>query len=128
VVQPAALQGAFPRPSARAGADHDGAQLYRVAFFVFLACAALAPLAHLAGIHGVRRTVAFVAPILTSVRSYLVGLAFYVTHFPESAFSGRWTRRLDALGGGSHAIWHGFIVLAIYQHKKGMSSLRAGFV
>ena len=53
-------------------------------------------------------------------------------------------RRLDMYGGGvsiaffvkimlkpyallgSHAIWHCFIVLAVYQHKTAMASLRNG--
>lgn len=33
---------------------------------------------------------------------------------------------LDWLGGGSHAIWHAFIVLAISQHKWAMAELKRG--
>ena len=36
------------------------------------------------------------------------------------------THWIDYLGGGSHAIWHLFIVLAMYQHRTGMRDLRGG--
>jgi len=66
--------------------------------------------------------------------SYLLGLFFYATHFPECLFADR-TRAspdrsiwywVDRLGGGSHAIWHGFIVLAISQHRDALSLLEGG--
>jgi len=41
----------------------------------------------------------------------------------KHAWLSEWT---DWLGGGSHAIWHAFIVLAIYQHKRGMREMRGG--
>jgi hypothetical protein len=40
-----------------------------------------------------------------SLVSYLTGLAFYATHFPECCFPGRFD------WGGSHAVWHVFIVV-----------------
>jgi adiponectin receptor len=101
-----------------------------VSFFLFLAFVAVAPLAHFVRLHGVRRTWAFITPIVPSIASYLIGLVFYVTHFPECCVSlghGPWARRVDALGGGSHAIWHVLIVRAIYQHKMGMRAMRGGF-
>jgi adiponectin receptor len=106
------------------GCPADAAQLYRVAFFLFLAFVAIAPLAHFARLHGVRRTWAFITPIVPSLGSYLTGLVFYVTHFPECCVRTRWA---DTLGGGSHAIWHVLIVRAIYQHKTGMRAMRGGF-
>jgi adiponectin receptor len=117
-----------------------------------------------------------IAPISPSLASYLIGLVFYVTHFPECCLSpghasaspigitptindtenkngkdgqdnnvaqnvrnivheqheqpgkvSALLRWLDLMGGGSHAIWHMFIVLAIYQHKAGMPALKRGF-
>lgn len=61
------------------------------------------------------------APILPSIASYLIGLFFYVTNLPECYLSDRkyWSW-LDWAGGGSHAIWHAFIVLAISQHRTAM--------
>jgi adiponectin receptor len=57
--------------------------------------------------------------------SYLIGLGFYVTHFPERYLS-KHHKWMDWLGGGSHAIWHGFIVLAISQHRTAMSAFKQG--
>jgi Haemolysin-III related len=65
------------------------------------------------------------APTFPSLSSYLIGLFFYFTHFPERYLSGRYMW-LDWLGGGSHAIWHGFVVLAISQHRNAMGALKQG--
>jgi adiponectin receptor len=94
-----------------------------------LAFSALAPLAHLAALTSPATAHAFIAPIVPSFRSYLVGLVFYVTHFPECvlhkrAGTGRWRRVLNAAGGGSHAIWHLWIVLAIYQRASASAQAR----
>lgn len=52
-------------------------------------------------------------PELPSLAAYGVGLVFYALHFPECVVPIRWTRCTDWIGGGSHAIWHLFIVLGI---------------
>ena len=67
-----------------------------------------------------------VDPIWPSLASYLAGLAFYATRFPERSLSKRYSHYLDWCGGGSHAIWHGFIVLAIKLHRDAMASMRNG--
>jgi adiponectin receptor len=95
-------------------------QLHRVSFFLVLAFSALAPLMHLAALSSPTTVLAFITPIVPSLRSYIIGLVFYVTHFPECFLHTRaragWARTVhDALGGGSHAIWHVWIVYAIYQ-------------
>ena len=69
------------------------------------------------------------SPIVPSLASYVVGLAFYATHFPECVLATRCPaslRWLDWLGGGSHAIWHVCIVLAISLHKQGMEVMKDG--
>ncbi|THH04497.1 hypothetical protein EW145_g5482 [Phellinidium pouzarii] len=97
----------------------------RVAFFVGMAFTGLAPLAHLSYYFGFMNMMAFIRPIIPSFISYIIGLVFYVTHVPERfIYSERISRWTDWLGGGSHAIWHAFIVLAIYQHKWGMRMAR----
>lgn len=65
---------------------------------------------------------------MPSLVSYVAGLVFYATHFPECYLSSRWAHShlLDRFGGGSHAIWHVFIVIAISQHKAAMSELKRG--
>ncbi|EJD03196.1 HlyIII-domain-containing protein [Fomitiporia mediterranea MF3/22] len=99
----------------------------RVVFFLGMAFTALAPMAHLTYMYSFSSMVSFIRPIAPSFLSYIIGLVFYVTHVPErfvySKGIAHWT---DWLGGGSHAIWHAFIVLAIYQHRWGMVEMRAG--
>ena len=53
---------------------------------------------------------------------------FYATQFPESYLSARWSHShlLDYLGGGSHAIWHVCVVVAISLHRGGMYGLAQG--
>lgn len=103
-------------------------QNWRIAFFLTLAFSSIAPLFELARLHSVRETIGFIAPIAPSLASYIVGLVFYATHFPECVLAARsnsvhW---LDWLGGGSHAIWHVCIVLAISLHKRGMEVMKSG--
>ena len=71
---------------------------------------------------------AFIRPVVPSLLSYVAGLIFYATHFPECYLSSRWAHShiLDRVGGGSHAIWHVFIVLAISLHKDAMAHLKGG--
>ncbi len=103
-------------------------QNWRIAFFLTLAFSGIAPLAELSRLHSFKEAVYFISPIAPSLVSYIVGLLFYATHFPECVFASRWPsmRWLDFLGGGSHAIWHVCIVLAISFHKQGMQLMRGG--
>ncbi|KAG0707089.1 hemolysin-III related-domain-containing protein [Suillus ampliporus] len=99
---------------------------YRIAFFLSLALTALAPMAVLAYLHSPGQMFAFVDPIWPSITSYLIGLVFYATHIPERFLSERHSHWLDWCGGGSHAIWHIFIVIAIGQHHAAIAELRHG--
>ena len=71
-------------------------------------------------------TNAAAGPIIPSLLSYVAGLVFYATHIPERWMSPKWTQRLDCIGGGSHCIWHLFIVLAVSQHRGAISYLKHG--
>ncbi|KAH7920145.1 HlyIII-domain-containing protein [Leucogyrophana mollusca] len=99
---------------------------WRIIFFLSLAFTAVAPLAALAYLHSPHQMSAFISPVWPSIISYLIGLTFYATHIPERFLSNKYSHWLDWCGGGSHAIWHGFIVLAISQHRAAISSLRGG--
>jgi len=101
-------------------------RLWRIVFFLALAFSAVAPLAALAVLHSTREMFAFMAPVVPSLISYVVGLLFYASHVPERFFSEKWRRRMDMCGGGSHSIWHCFIVLAVSQHKAAINALKAG--
>ena len=101
----------------------------RIAFFLSLAFSSIAPLIQLARLHSPSAMYGFISPIVPSLASYIVGLVFYATHFPECVLAPRWPGArcwLDWLGGGSHAIWHVFIVLAIRLHRLGMEDMKAG--
>ncbi|KAJ8082151.1 inc metabolism membrane protein [Marasmius tenuissimus] len=99
---------------------------YRVLFFLSLAFSSLAPLAAIALTHSFWEMIYYMAPVTPSLLSYIIGLLFYITHVPERWMSEKWRRRMDRFGGGSHCIWHCFIVLAVSQHKAAIASLREG--
>ncbi|KAI0775772.1 HlyIII-domain-containing protein [Trametes elegans] len=101
---------------------------WRIVFFVSLAFSGMAPLVQLARMHSFGAMISFISPIAPSLTSYIVGLVFYATHFPECVLATRWPslRWLDWLGGGSHAIWHVCIVIAISLHKEGMGIMKRG--
>ncbi|KAI0032105.1 hemolysin-III related-domain-containing protein [Vararia minispora EC-137] len=101
-------------------------KLTRVAFFLSLALTALVPLSHLSLLYTSRAVLTFITPLVPSFLSYLGGLFFYVTNLPERATPPRWAPYLFYCGGGSHAIWHAFIVLAIAQHRGAMAELAKG--
>ncbi|KZV70096.1 HlyIII-domain-containing protein [Peniophora sp. CONT] len=98
----------------------------RVLFFVGLALSAVAPLAHITLRYGLWTMLAFISPVLHSVLSYLAGLFFYVSCLPECIIPESWGPVLHFAGGGSHAIWHAFIVLAIHLHRQAMPVLARG--
>ncbi|KAJ7045923.1 hemolysin-III related-domain-containing protein [Mycena alexandri] len=106
-------------------------RLWRTAFFVGISFSALAPLAGIAALQGWGRMVAFVAPLCPSLAFYVAGLFFYAAQIPERWIGGgpqaerSWVGRVtDMCGGGSHAIWHVFIVLAIRAHRDGLREMR----
>ncbi|KAF9050031.1 hemolysin-III related-domain-containing protein [Panaeolus papilionaceus] len=99
---------------------------YRIAFFLTLAFSGIGPAVALSFLHSKAEMHAFASPVYPSLLSYLVGLFFYAAHFPERVLPEGVRRRLDMIGGGSHAIWHCFIVLAVSQHKSAIQSMKAG--
>jgi adiponectin receptor len=99
---------------------------WRIAFFLGLAFTGLAPLCTLSCMFSVRAAYMFMVPVIPSLLWYLAGLFFYASHFPERWLAARWAHRLDWFGGGSHAIWHACVVLAIWSWQAGMAVLKAG--
>ncbi|KAK0455471.1 hemolysin-III related-domain-containing protein [Desarmillaria tabescens] len=99
---------------------------WRIAFFLSLAFSSLAPLAAIAVLHSPRQMMDFISPVVPSLISYVAGLVFYATHVPERFLTEKWRQRLDAVGGGSHCIWHCFIVLAVSQHKSAIRNMKEG--
>ncbi|KAJ3576776.1 hypothetical protein NP233_g226 [Leucocoprinus birnbaumii] len=95
--------------------------------FLALAFSGLAPLLGMAVLHSSKEASVFIAPLLPSFASYLIGLVFYAYHWPERHLPENVRLVLDRFGGGSHAIWHCFIVLAVSQHKQGMHAMKEGF-
>jgi len=86
---------------------------------------ALGPLTQLALLHSVHETAAFIRPVVPSLTSYVTGLLFYATRFPECVLPVD-SPRLAWLGGGSHALWHIFIVRAISLHRDALPALKDG--
>jgi adiponectin receptor len=116
---------------------------WRIVFFLSLALTGFFPMVHLSTIHSTYDTIQYILPIIPSLASYVFGLVFYAAHFPECVWSshshqqeeeteksrdhastnGRWT---DWIGGGSHAIWHVSIVVAILLHRRVIPKLSEG--
>ncbi|KAJ2919929.1 hypothetical protein MD484_g437, partial [Candolleomyces efflorescens] len=101
-------------------------RLYRIAFFLSMAISGLGPMIMLGVLHSRREAYDFVSPIFPSLLSYVIGLLFYATHTPERFLPVSVRRKLDVVGGSSHAIWHCFIVLAVSQHKAAIGLLKEG--
>ncbi|KAH9484973.1 hypothetical protein JR316_0001877 [Psilocybe cubensis] len=101
-------------------------RFYRIGFFLTLSFSAIGPMVALSILHSRAEMLAFVSPVFPSLASYLIGLAFYAAHFPERVIPPNIQRKLDTIGGGSHAIWHCFIVLAVSQHKTAMDHMKNG--
>lgn len=127
---------------------------WRIVFFLSLALTAFIPIMHLCFIHGAKEAIRYIWPIMPSEASYVFGLLFYAFHFPECMWAaeerhwhehehdflddhshkgnsldrspyhkGRWT---NWIGGGSHAIWHISIVVAIWLHRSAIPILSEG--
>ncbi|KAJ7250765.1 hemolysin-III related-domain-containing protein [Mycena rebaudengoi] len=98
----------------------------RLGFFVSLVFSAIAPIAGIAILHSPTEMLRFIVPIFPTLISCVAGMIFYAAHIPERFMSETGRKRLDKFGGGSHAIWHAFIVLAISQWREGLSIMREG--
>ncbi|KAF8574133.1 hypothetical protein K439DRAFT_1642424, partial [Ramaria rubella] len=85
---------------------------WRIAFFLSLVFTLIFPLGHLAAVYSLWDMYTFIRPLFPSLASYALGLLFYAFRFPECAVprAWGWGRALDCVGGGSHALWHLFIV------------------
>ncbi|KAF9482240.1 HlyIII-domain-containing protein [Pholiota conissans] len=101
-------------------------RFYRIGFFLLLAFSGIGPMVALSALHTRKEMYDFVAPVFPSLASYLIGLVFYAAHFPECVIPESIQRKLDMIGGGSHAIWHCFIVLAVSQHRSAMTHMKGG--
>lgn len=107
---------------------------WRIAFFLTLCFAMVAPMVQMFWSHGWRKGLDFtcksmipsvdrsgiplirtvcIAPFGLSILTYITGLVFYGFHFPES----RWPGKFDTWGA-SHQIWHSFIIIAIILHYR----------
>lgn len=88
-------------------------KIWRIAMFLSMCFTGLLPFSHAAYEHGLLKTAAFLSPVIPSLLSYIGGLVFYATHFPESRAPGRFD-----YFGSAHNIWHVSIVLAICLHYR----------
>ncbi|KAF8971121.1 hemolysin-III related-domain-containing protein [Flammula alnicola] len=101
-------------------------RFYRIGFFLTLAFSGIGPMVALSYLHSWKEMHDFVSPVVPSLLSYIIGLVFYAAHFPERIVPAHIQRKLDMIGGGSHAIWHCFIVLAVSQHKAAIGGMKEG--
>lgn len=85
----------------------------RITIFLAMCFTGVGPFLHAGLSHGFIKTSLFFSPILPSLASYIFGLIFYATQFPESFAPGKF----DVVGH-AHQIWHISIVVAILLHYR----------
>ncbi len=93
--------------------------MYRIAFFLVLAFAGIGPVIAMSILHSTQEAISFicmsapaysvessdlayVAPIFPSLISYIIGLCFYASHFPERILPEEVRKNLDMYGGGMY--------------------------
>ncbi|KAJ7913219.1 hemolysin-III related-domain-containing protein [Mycena leptocephala] len=105
-------------------------RLLRLGFFLALVFCAAAPIAGIAILYDVHTMSTFITPIIPTLATCALGVVFYATHIPERFLTpgGKWARRLESIGGGSHAIWHACIVAGIAQWREALRVMREGVV
>ncbi|KAI0684603.1 hemolysin-III related-domain-containing protein [Cytidiella melzeri] len=100
---------------------------WRIFFFVCIGFTSLAPMMHLGYIYGMLNMLTYLTPVFQSFSCYVLGLFVYAFHFPEAFFTRPGEKHwLDWVGGGSHGIWHCFVVLAIVMQMRAIPFLKAG--
>ncbi|KAH7108379.1 HlyIII-domain-containing protein [Auriculariales sp. MPI-PUGE-AT-0066] len=105
---------------------------WRLLYFLLLSITGFAPIVHLAFVKSAWTAFMLVAPIIPSHAMYLIGVAFYASHFPEVLYGSgsnrwAWADRLDSIGLNSHAIWHLCIIAAIWLHRWCLQQISGGF-
>lgn len=93
----------------------------RIAVFLTMCFTGVGPFLHAGVSHGFLKTSLFFSPILPSLASYIFGLIFYATNFPERIAPGRF----DVVGH-AHQIWHISIVVAILLHYRATTTWHEG--
>ena len=93
----------------------------RVAFYVTLGAAGIAPILQLSATKGTGWALYFYAPLLKSVAVYLVGAVIYAMKAPEQYFPGAFD-----YFGGSHNIWHFAVLGGILFHYYAITQMFSG--
>lgn len=58
---------------------------------------------------------------------FTLGIVIYAFHFPEAFITRPGHKHwLDRVGGGSHALWHIFIIFGLILWRQGLRSVKAG--
>ena len=65
-------------------------------------------------------------PVVPSLLSYLIGLAFYAAHFPERVIPANIQRKLDVIGGSTYRA-RSFIIIAGHAHALAHEQTRTRF-
>ncbi|KAF7318674.1 hypothetical protein HMN09_00379100 [Mycena chlorophos] len=102
---------------------------WRLGFFITLKTMCLLPILgiwHLYGLAGMKE---FLLPFLRPVALSALGIVFFTYHLPERFMdpNGKWARRFDSVGFGSHAIWHVLSVLSITDWSIALGVVRHSF-
>ncbi|KAJ7055729.1 hemolysin-III related-domain-containing protein [Mycena amicta] len=102
---------------------------WRLSFFIALEIAAITPVVGIGILYGLEGMKEFLFPFVRSLALSALGIVFYSNHLPERFLNpdGKWARRFDAVGFGSHAIWHVLSVLSIVEWSNALGVVRHSF-
>lgn len=96
----------------------DAHKNFRIIFYLSLVACLCTPILLLMYQHGPFTTLSYFSPVLPSLYSYLTGLVFYATNFPEVYFPGKFD-----LVGHSHQFWHLGILGGVWWHWLALGGL-----
>ncbi|KAJ7061195.1 hemolysin-III related-domain-containing protein [Mycena amicta] len=102
---------------------------WRISFFIALEIAAIMPVVGIGLLYGLEGMKEFLFPFARSLVLSVLGIVFYSNHLPERFLNpdGKWARRFNSVGFGSHAIWHALSTLSIVEWRLALSVVRHSF-
>ncbi|KAF7315045.1 IZH family channel protein [Mycena indigotica] len=102
---------------------------WRISFFVALKVTAITPVVGIYMLYGLEGMRDFTSPFIRPIFLSALGIFFYTNHLPERFLNphGKWATRFNAVGFGSHAIWHVLSATSILDWASAMAVVRHSF-
>nr|GAT56211.1 IZH family channel protein [Mycena chlorophos] len=103
---------------------------WRIGFFVALKISAIAPAVGVCLLFGMAGLQDFLLPFARPVLGGAFGIFLYSTHYPERLLdpNGKWARRFNTIGFGSHALWHVVSAMSLLDWAASTAVVRERFI